>query len=391
MAGLRAPIGVCGFRFIKNTSAKEVMERMKISIGIDIGKKKCDCCMVNGRGRVLERGQYFNAQKAAKRCAKMMLGRYGKMGNCTAACGTTANVWIATVGAFGHVGIATKPANSHRMTLINKTGKKTDRIDAEKIAQVLRMDMMPECHMPSMHIRGIRNMVRRHVRPVQARTGAVNQVHNLLDAHGKAVHASNAYSDKAPPCLGAPSLGDAQDGFVLQRCVRRIRHYTGEITEIDRQSETEASQSECAKPPAGVTGIGPHTAILPAAEISGISRFETPKKMASWAGLCPTVRQPGNGMRLGRIKKTGTDGPVNRAMCGAAGAAAKHDTRMKSTYGHARRRHANRRTLAIVVAAHRMIATMWHVPKTKTPYESRNEDPYNRKPARLEKRRQSEA
>lgn len=39
---------------------------MKISMGIDIGKRKCDYCIVNGRGMVLERGQYFNAQADAR-------------------------------------------------------------------------------------------------------------------------------------------------------------------------------------------------------------------------------------------------------------------------------------------------------------------------------------
>ncbi len=39
---------------------------MKISIGIDIGKRKCDYCIVNGRERILERGQYFNTQADAK-------------------------------------------------------------------------------------------------------------------------------------------------------------------------------------------------------------------------------------------------------------------------------------------------------------------------------------
>ncbi|MDE0090298.1 MAG: hypothetical protein OXP12_02950 [Thaumarchaeota archaeon] len=65
---------------------------MKISIGIDISKKKCDYCVINGRGRVLERGQYLNTRKDAGRCARTLLAKYGGTGNCTAACETTANM-----------------------------------------------------------------------------------------------------------------------------------------------------------------------------------------------------------------------------------------------------------------------------------------------------------
>ena len=61
-------------------------------------------------------------------------------------------------------------ANAYNLAIISKTGKKTDKVDAEKIAKVLRMDMIPECHVPPAHVRGIRNMVRQHVRLTQART-----------------------------------------------------------------------------------------------------------------------------------------------------------------------------------------------------------------------------
>ncbi|MCE2498057.1 MAG: transposase [Nitrosopumilaceae archaeon] len=116
---------------------------MKISIGIDIGKKKCDYCIINGRGKVLERGQYLNTPKDARRCARTILAKYGGMGSCTAACESTANMWITTVDAFERAGIAIKLANPYEMALISKTGKKTGKVDAEKIAQILRMGSIP--------------------------------------------------------------------------------------------------------------------------------------------------------------------------------------------------------------------------------------------------------
>lgn len=197
------------------------------------------------------------------------------------------------------------------------------------------------------------------------------------------------YSHKALSYLDALSLGDAQDDFVLRQCVRRIRHYTSEITEIDKQLEAEASQNADAKLLASMTGVGTYTAILMASEISEISRFETPKRMISWAGFCPTVRQSGKKTRLGRIKKVGADSLVNWAMCEAANVAVMHDARMKAVYEAARRRHAGKHTLAIIVVAHKMVTIMWHILKTRTPYESRSEDLYKRKLAKMQKGRQA--
>ncbi|MCE2498056.1 MAG: hypothetical protein J4F28_03525, partial [Nitrosopumilaceae archaeon] len=74
-----------------------------------------------------------------------------------------------------------------------------------------------------------------------------NQVHSLLDAHGKAVQAANVHSQKSLFYLDSLCLGSAQDGSVLRQCVRRIRRYTSEIAEIDKQLEAEAAQNEDAK------------------------------------------------------------------------------------------------------------------------------------------------
>ena len=59
---------------------------MRISIGNDIGKRKRGYCIVSVRGRILERGQYFNTQADTRRCARTTLDRYGKTGRCTVTC-----------------------------------------------------------------------------------------------------------------------------------------------------------------------------------------------------------------------------------------------------------------------------------------------------------------
>ena len=66
-----------------------------------------------------------------------------KYKRCRAACETTGNMWHITFDAFEDAGIETKLANTFKMAIIiAKTGKKTDKVDAEKIAQILMMNMM---------------------------------------------------------------------------------------------------------------------------------------------------------------------------------------------------------------------------------------------------------
>ena len=102
------------------------------------------------KGTVPERGQYQNTVQDADKTAKHMIKKYGK---CRAACETTGNMWRKTYDALDSARIDVKLATCH-MTIIAKTGKKTDKVDAEKTAQILGMDMIPECHVPDLNIRG---------------------------------------------------------------------------------------------------------------------------------------------------------------------------------------------------------------------------------------------
>ena len=94
----------------------------------------------------------MNTVADATKFAGTMARKYtGNKKTCSAACETTGNMWNVTYTKFEAAGIPIKLANTYKMAIIAKTGKKTDKVDAQKIAQVLRMDMIPEC--PATRIR----------------------------------------------------------------------------------------------------------------------------------------------------------------------------------------------------------------------------------------------
>lgn len=360
---------------------------MKTYIGIDIGKRKCDYCVKSRGGRILERGKYQNTAAGAGEFAEGMAKKYNGKGNaCQAACETTANLWVTTYGAFEAAGIPIRLANTFKMAVIAKTGKKTDEVDAEKIANILRMDMIPECYVPPAHIRGLRAVVRHRIRLVQSRTRVINRSHGTLDRNDKKLDGPVYYA-KNLALLETAELGSPHDEMIIQQCAREIRYLTGEIRELDRILEAEADQNEYARLLASMTGVGPYTALLLAVEIGNISRFAGPKNIVSWAGLCPTIHQSGDKKYIGRMKKLDTSSLVNWAMCEAANTAVRHDPRMAAVYESAKKRHAGKHALAVVVVANKMATVVWHILKTKTPYESRNEKLYRRKLNRMKKAR----
>ena len=385
VTGLRALIGECSFRSVKKHIRKGGdRERMKVSIGIDIGKKKCDWCALDGRGNVLERGQYSNTLKGIDDIVRYITTKYRRRGNtCKAACETTANMWYMTYDKFESAKIDIKLANTLKMGVVVKTAKKTDRIDAQKIAEAVRIGSIPECYVPTAHIRGVRTLARYRMRLARDRTNIINYTRSLLDRF--AIHPNGAlYRAKTLEFLESTNVGTSHDTLVLKRCISQIRYITNEMSIIEKDLDKEAAINDDAKLLMSLTGVGTYLAVLLAAEIADISRFDTPKQMISWGGLCPSVYQSGDTFHMGRRKKLDTDDITTWAMCQAANNAAVNDPRMKKVYESARRRHADKHALAVVIVAHKMLNIAWHMLKTRTPYSSRKELLYDFKLEMLE-------
>ena len=87
-------------------------------------------------------GVYLNKPAAATEFVSRMAHDHNR-DECRAACETTADMWRTTYAAFESAGIEIQLANTSKTRHISVTGKKTDKVDAEKIAQLLRMDMIP--------------------------------------------------------------------------------------------------------------------------------------------------------------------------------------------------------------------------------------------------------
>src|SRR4029077_11226202 len=75
---------------------------------------------------------------------------------------------------------------------------------------------------------------------------------------------------------------------------------------IDGELHARAKAGPRVKVLRTLPGVGEFTALVMLAEIGDISRFPTARKLASWAGLTPTVRGSDLKVRHGHISKQGS-------------------------------------------------------------------------------------
>ena len=206
-------------------------------------------------------------------------------------CESTGNLWIKTYEAFEDRGIPIELANPMKVRAIAEASVKTDKVDARTLAHLLRTNLIARCHVAERGVRGVRQLLRERNNLVKARTQAINRLHNLLDRYdlNPKDFAQDIWREKALKALDSKSLADPNDDYVLHRYVRGIRHHNAELGLLEKKIAGHASASEDARILMSMTGMDYYAAMLLASEIDRVGRFASPKKLVSWAGMCPTV------------------------------------------------------------------------------------------------------
>ena len=359
------------------------------NIGIDISKRKCVVCVMDDKGRILEETTYDNTLEDAKEFAGRMKREYGRRrGQCRAACETTGNMWLKTFEAFEEHDIPIQLANTYKMKIISDTDVKTDPIDARKIANILRVEMIPRCYVAPPALRDARELLRYRISMVQARTALINYTHGLLDKYDVRLNVSNMYSKKAIGLLSHTELKRPNDNLILKNCAKRIAHVTEEITNVETEIDKQAAVNDDARLLMSMTGLDVFASMLVVSEIGDISRFKTPEHLVSWAGMCPTVYQSGDVTHHGRMKKA-ANGRINWILIQAANVAARHDDKLKEFYERCKKRHGGKHVITVTHVANKMIRIIWAILTFREPYKSRNVQRYGRKMKRMNSVRQS--
>ena len=77
-----------------------------------------------------------------------------------------------------------KIVNPSKMTWINRTSKKNDRLDARKMAVLLSIGEIPAVHMPGREVRQWRQMILHRRKIINGRTKVKNRIRALLKSEG---------------------------------------------------------------------------------------------------------------------------------------------------------------------------------------------------------------
>jgi transposase len=169
---------------------------------------------------------------------------------------------------------------------------KTDPIDARKLAELTRVNLLPSIWVPSPEVRSWRQLIRGRAALVRWRTRAKNRIHGCLAAENLRVATTDLFGRAGREWLAhAPVSPMARRDIEVQLAVITAleTQITGYDTDVKRIAKHPAAQRLQTIP-----GIGVFGAALLLAEIGTIQRFHSAHELAAYAGLVPSTRSSGD-------------------------------------------------------------------------------------------------
>lgn len=150
-------------------------------------------------------------------------------------------------------------AHPGQLRLIFKSKKKSDRIDAAKLAKILYLDAVPTVHVPTADVRAWRALIEYRRRVMDRRVAVKNQTRALLRGLGIMAPARTLWSKKGLAWLQTQALGEAD---ALRRDL--LAEELGELNQKIKRVEKQLAQRADGHPGIAllrtIPGVGIRTA-----------------------------------------------------------------------------------------------------------------------------------
>jgi transposase len=303
---------------------------MSVYVGIDVHRKRSQVAVVNQAGEVLTNR---NVPNGVEPILAVMGGLPpGTPAAFEAAFGTG---WL--VELLEDYGFAPHLVHSSRCKAIASARLKNDKVDAAILVQLLRA------------------LLRHRVALVRLRTLLRNRIHAIVADYGYD-RPGGYWSGPGRAWLSALEL-PAVSRELVGDDLGLIDALQERIDRLDWEIRQRARSDPRVKVLTQLPGVGPFTALVILAEIGDVSRFASARKLASWAGLTPTVRGSDRVAHYGHISKQGSAW-LRWVLCEAA-QTAKRSPEFAADYQAIARRRGKK--IATTAVARKLLTRAWHL------------------------------
>src|SRR5499425_276258 len=322
---------------------------MSVYVGIDVHRKRSQVAVIDQSGEVLTNRNVPNG-------VEPILGVIGGLppgapAAFEAAFGTS---WL--VELLEDYGFDPHLVHPSRCKAIASARLKNDKVDAAILAQLLRADLLPEAWIAPPPVRELRALLRHRVHLVRVRTLLRNRIHAIVADHGHDRPRGGYWTGPGRAWLASVEL-PAVSREVVEDNLGLIDAIQDRAGRLDGEIRQRARSDPRVKVLTQLPGVGPFTALVILAEVGDISRFASARKLASWAGLTPTVRGSDRVAHYGHIPGEGSAW-LRWVLCEAA-QTAKRSPQFAAAFQRIAKRRGKK--IATTAVARKLATRAWHL------------------------------
>jgi len=329
-------------------------------VGIDLHKQTISLCVMNQAREVLARKKFPCNQPQA------IHQFFSEMGPFQAVVEATASYeWLWQL--LEPLAARLVLAHPQKLRIIAESAKKSDKLDAQVLAEFLVLDMIPQSYRPTPRQRAHRRLVRHRLYVRDERTSVACRIHAILADY-------NSDFPKLFTAEGFTRLQEIrlekEDRFALDQLVAQWRGFTQQIKDVEEQLREFAGKALVAEAEsravlASIPFVGPVTIDVVLSEIGDIHRFRNAKQVCAYAGLVPVHRESAGKRRESGLIKEGSR-RLRWALIEAAWRMVAHTNRWKTAYLHLQKTRGSKKAIAAI--ARRLLCAMTAMIKTGQAY-----------------------
>jgi transposase len=276
-------------------------------VGMDVSSKSFVVHALDEKKRLLKREEIEPTKSALKK----LCGELGSEPKLVVFEAGNQMKWIADT-LKKQPGVALHVVHPNEVKWIAESGgKKTDKVDAKKLAELARGDLLPrKVHLVEGTTREMRELVSARTKLMHQRVNLVNTLRGYIKQEGVRLSEKFFAQDDWREQLGAKKLSATLKAIIeaFRPAIDALKESEVELVERLKKLSDERTDLLETIPSIGV--LASRTVV---SALDDAKRFDNRKCVANYGALAPTVFQTGNETHLGRINRDGRQ-EVRRVM-----------------------------------------------------------------------------
>jgi transposase len=336
------------------------MKNTKYYIGLDVHKERTSYCVRDKLGTILSEAEAASLYSELESRLKPYLA--------ASMIGLEASTSYYTLYQnFLRKSYRIKVANTIQLRQLIA---KNDKLDAQRLSEMLRLGTFPESYIPEEKIQHLRSLIQMRHALMQEKVRCNNRIQAFLDRNGVMMPMCKAFSKKWKHAL-MQHLGS---GNISTELRYEYNHYvylekTNEQADQEIIGYTKTYWNQEYQLLRSITGFGILLPCYIIAFVHPIERFLSNRKLRRYAGVIPVSKESGDTTSKGRIPKTTSKALLRWALVQAANTIGKTNTTLGRYYRRKKNQKKNTGIAKIAVAS-TLVDIIFKVLTTKKPYIS---------------------